>query len=135
MKRNSLNKHIAFVHEKTISNICHHCGRNCESKTALKKHVRLVHELAGTKLYKCGDCEKEFKHEYGMKNHIKIHHEGKRVNCQVCQKTFVGKREMKRHIENVHEKKKPHVCDICNVSFAQRGHLVTHKKGKHKIII
>ena len=40
---------------------------------------------------------------------------------------------MKRHIDNVHEKKKPYGCDICNERFAQSGHLVTHKKGKHKI--
>jgi uncharacterized Zn-finger protein len=42
---------------------------------------------------------------------------------------------MKLHIKTVHEKKKPHVCDICNESFAQTAHLKTHKKGKHKIIM
>jgi hypothetical protein len=133
--KSSLVKHIAFVHEKTISNICFYCGKNYECKNTLKKHVRQVHELAGTKLYKCGDCEKEFKCETGLKNHIKVIHEGIRVKCQVCQKTFSGKKAMKRHIENVHEKKKPHVCDICNESFGQRSHLVTHKKGKNKIIM
>jgi len=133
--KKSLLTHIAFIHEKTIGIVCPHCGRNCMDKTYLKKHIQIVHELAGKHLLKCERCEKSFKYEGGLKSHIKITHEGTRVKCQVCQKRFVSKTAMKRHIENVHEKKKPHACDICNESFAQRGHLVTHKKGKHKIIM
>jgi KRAB domain-containing zinc finger protein len=101
----------------------------------LKKHIRTVHELAGKHLFKCEHCEKSFKMEFTLKNHIKVVHEGIRVMCPVCQKPFVDKSCMKRHIENVHEKKKPHACDICNDSFAQKGQLVTHKKGKHKIVV
>ena len=131
--KNALVSHIAFVHDKTISNVCQYCGKNCMSKADLKNHIRIVHELAGKHLFKCEHCEKSFKLETGLKSHIKIIHEGTRVKCQVCQKLFVSKTARKRHIDNVHEKKKPYVCDICNESFAQSGHLVTHKKGKHKI--
>ena len=70
-----------------------------------------------------------------MKNHIKIHHEGKTVNCPNCQNPYQNKVALKRHIEAVHEKKRPHTCDICNASFAQKPHLKTHKKGKHNIIM
>jgi len=135
VKKQTLLTHIAFVHEKTISNICSHCGLNCISMVHLKRHIRTVHELAGKHLFKCEDCEKSFKMEFTLKSHIKTIHEGTRVKCPVCQKPFVDKSRMKRHIENVHEKKKPHACDICNESFAQKGQLVTHKKGKHKIAV
>ena len=133
--KNALVSHIAFVHDKTISNVCSHCGKNCMSKGDLKNHVRIVHELAGKHLFKCEHCEKSFKLEHTLKSHIEIIHEGTRVNCPVCQKPFVSKTVMKLHIKTVHEKKKPHVCDICNESFAQTAHLKTHKKGKHKIIM
>ena len=133
LTKTALSSHIAFVHEKTIGNICPHCGRNCMKQADLKNHIRRVHELEGKYIFKCEHCEKSFKLESTLKSHIKIIHEGTRVKCPVCQKPFVTKKSMKRHIENVHEKKKPYMCDICNERFAQSGHLVTHKKGKHKI--
>jgi KRAB domain-containing zinc finger protein len=131
--KQNLLSHIAFVHEKTSSNVCPHCGKNCMRQSDLTNHIRKVHELAGIHPYKCKDCEKSFKEETRLKSHIKIIHDGTRVKCPVCQKPFVDKSVMKRHIDNVHEKKKPYGCDICNERFAQSGHLVTHKKGKHKI--
>ena len=91
-----------------------------------------MHDCAGLNLHKCSDCEKSFKGESALKIHIKTVHEGHRVPCPICQKPLSSKTDVKRH---VHEKKKPHSCDICNESFAQRAHLVTHKKGKHKNII
>ena len=100
----------------------------------MNKHTRIVHELAGKSLNKCGDYEKAFKEEQDWKGHIRIVYEEKRINCPECDKPFVSKSTLKKHIDTVHEKKKPHVCDICHESFAQSYHLVTHKKGKHKIL-
>ena len=73
-------------------------------------------------LNKCGGCEKAFKEEQGLKDHIRIVHEGKRINCPECDKPFVSKSTLKKHIDAVHEKEKPHVCDICHESFAQIVH-------------
>ena len=132
----ALSSHIAFVHEKTIGIVCPHCGRNCMRQADLKKHIRIVHELAGTKSYKCGDCEKYFKTEGEKKKHFETVHEGKFiVNCPICQKSFKTNGVLKKHIDAVHEKKRPHGCDICNETFAQSAHLKTHKKGKHNIIM
>ena len=74
--------------------------------------------LPGKNMNKFGDCEKAFKEEQGLKDHIRIVHEGKRVKCPECDKPFVSKSTLKKHIDAVHEKKKPH---------AQSYHMGTHK--------
>ena len=126
-------KHVAFVHEKTIGNLCPHCGKNCMNPGEVQKHIAKVHVVG--RPHKCEDCEKDYKTVFALKSHIKISHEGKRVECPVCQKPFTSNRTVKIHIEAVHEKKKPHVCDICNERFTQKGNLVIHKKGKHKLTL
>ena len=61
------------------------------SNNTLNKHIQIVHELAGNNQNKCEDCEKAFKEEQDLKDHIRIVHEGKRVNCPECDKLFVSK--------------------------------------------
>ena len=91
----------------------------------LKKHIRTVHELAGKHLFKCEHCEKSFKMEFTLKNHIKVIHEGIRVKCPVCQKPFVDKTVVKRHIENFHETKKLKFLMIA-LFFGLNGMIFTH---------
>ena len=88
--KDALVQHIAFVHDKTISNLCPHCGSNHISVSNLKKHIRVVHEFPDRKPHKCVECGKDFKSEQAFKSHIKIIHEGSRVKCPVCQKVFVS---------------------------------------------
>jgi DNA-directed RNA polymerase subunit RPC12/RpoP len=71
MTKTALLSHIAFVHKKTIGNVCPHCGRNCMTNAELKNHIRNVHELSEKRPYQCGDCEKDFKSESALKRHIK----------------------------------------------------------------
>ena len=61
------------------------------SNNTLNKHIQIVHELAGNNLNKCEDCEKASKEEQDLKDHIRIVHEGKWVNCPECDKLFVSK--------------------------------------------
>ena len=46
---------------------------------------------SGKNLNKCEDCENAFKEEQGLKNHSRIAHGRKRVNCPECDKLFVSK--------------------------------------------
>ena len=70
--------------------------------------------LPGKNMKKFRDCEKAFKEEQCLNNHIRIVHEVKWVNCPECDKPFVSKSSLKKHIDAVHEKKKPHLCGICH---------------------
>ena len=48
------------------------------------------------KMNKCGDCEKAFKEEQGLKDHVRIVHEEKRVNYPECDKPLVSKSTLKK---------------------------------------
>ena len=87
--------------------------------------------------YDCELCNKTYKAAQSLKAHVEIAHEGKpkpSIRCPVCDKSFESSTGVKRHVSAVHEKKRPFQCEICLERFAQKGHLVTHKKGKHKIL-
>ena len=124
--------------------------KNCSSKITLNKHIRIVHELAGKNLNKCGDCEKAFKEEQGLKDHIRIVHEGKRdFRCDLCEKHFGRKETMKTHLALVHGKvemndaenpttravvEKKYSCEFCEKSYTQPHNLKSHMESCHRLI-
>ena len=63
---------------------CRTCGRVCKSKGGLVNHRRRMHEEStAKKLFKCDDCEREFKRESDRRNHAKV--------CGGATATEVGK--------------------------------------------
>lgn len=128
-----LKEHVEYAHEKKMKYICPQCGKSCMHKSHLRIHIRKVHENEGKLPYKCPHCDKACKTDQAIKFHIQAVHEGVRFKCSICDKGLTSTTALKRHIDNVHEKKRPFACDICNESFAQKQHMITHKKGKHKI--
>ena len=63
---------------------CRVCGFVCKSKGGLVNHRRRMHEESTTKkMFKCGDCERDFKKESDLLNHAKV--------CGVAVAAEVGK--------------------------------------------
>ena len=56
---------------------CESCGKSFKAASALKLHIRTVHE--GHKDYTCISCGKCFPRLYHLKRHVKRVHEGKNV--------------------------------------------------------
>jgi len=49
-------------------------------------------------------------------------------SCECCFKVFGTKSEIDKHVF-VHTKDKPYFCRICNTSYPQKCHLLTHKES------
>ena len=68
-----------------------------------------------------------------LKEHMKSVHEGKKAfQCNICDASFARKGHLNTHVASVHEGKKPFQCNICDASFAKKQHLNTHVASIHE---
>ena len=71
-----MKNHVAFEHEKRISNVCSFCGKNFMNKTVLRNHIAQVHEGKKKMRYNCPKCEFSHTQKRGLNQHIEAVHEG-----------------------------------------------------------
>jgi uncharacterized Zn-finger protein len=72
-----------------------------------------------------------------MNGHIESVHEGKKpFKCNICDVTFFQKGDLTKHGKTVHEGKKPHKCNGCDKAFSQKGSLNPFmKKRSHSNVM
>ena len=64
--------------------------------------------------YKCEICDKEFKKNHTLKQHLNtVHNFVKELqhHCNICQKVFKLQNQLKLHVKIAHENKKHHLCE------------------------
>ena len=96
----------------------------------IKTKTKKVTNAANGKAHKCSHCGKSFPSAYYLKFHENsVHLKSNTVECQKCKKTFPGgPYYLKQHIKRMHAQNRPHVCDICSMSFSVKYDLVAHSK-------
>ncbi len=68
-------------------------------------------------VYKCEDCDKEYKYKSGLQLHNKIKHSTiESLQCVKCDKQFLNKYSLKGHLLYVHPSTL-HSCTFCGSSF------------------
>ena len=95
---------------------------------SLYNHLKAKHALFGAKNFLCSHCGKQFSRK-SWKNECEAKHVGDaRLKCSYdgCSMQFTKVQSVKKHISAVHKKLKPHICEQCGRSFAERQHLKTH---------
>ncbi|XP_063224762.1 zinc finger protein interacting with ribonucleoprotein K-like [Bacillus rossius redtenbacheri] len=132
-----LKKHTARHHDPTPKEPgenfeCLHCSRKYATKASLRNHIMIVHlkEMP----YECEECGLKFTLRYRLNRHVACHKQRK-FWCD-CNQSFVTKDGLNRH-KMTHVNFRPYVCDMCGLTFTQKGsvlrHIVTSMRGRTRV--
>lgn len=101
-----------------------------ENQDSLKKHYK-----AGTRQWRCFECNKEFTKKNDLQRHLRIHSGFRPYMCSICDLKFTQKSTLNRHISAIHildEKDKYNFeCYICEKKFNRKDHLESHIVNCH----
>lgn len=121
---------------------CPFCGKIFKNQQkALKNHIWTKHDPEYKFSFQCSVCDKVMTYENSYIKHVETHdleepdYRKRRCVCEVCGKEVL-KKNIRPHMK-VHLGVKPHKCEFCGKSFANRKilrhHIRTHTKEKpHK---
>ncbi len=96
------------------------------SHNQLRDHTKSQH---GTYPFRCHYCEKRFKHQHSLINHMQNHRSEKFHLCDICGKKFHTKDLCSSHRRTHGDRKLS--CNICGATFKQRNVLYQHKSLRH----
>lgn len=101
ISRNSLNRHkLSFHHDGSTAYVCRECGKMAASANALLLHKKNVHEAE--RKFKCPLCEKAFKKNKVLQEHIATHTGQDLYQCPHCPQTFKVSANLHHHRKRTH---------------------------------
>ncbi|KAH7710021.1 Zinc fingerC2H2 type family protein [Aphelenchoides avenae] len=107
---------------------CPHCEHRSVTQQAFRIHLA---SHSDEKPYACEECTKRFKYRSDLFYHRR-HHKGEVLRCKEkgCPYSTPQKNLMRAH-KLIHTGERPHKCDRCELSFAERGNLTRHRRMVH----
>ncbi|KAG8035671.1 hypothetical protein G9C98_001099, partial [Cotesia typhae] len=79
------------------------------------------------KIWECGICTKEFRHQYTLMRHLPTHTDERNFKCEACGKAFRQLSTLSQH-KAIHSDARPYVCDFCKKTFNRVSTLISHRK-------
>ena len=150
--RDNYNRNIHEIeqHTKKYNFHCEECGKGFAEKYKLDLHKLEKHKdfettpdatikkyLAKQKPNQeverlvCVHCGSTFASRVSLKNHIKVVHEGFKLQCPHCDYTIGKKAALQFHIKSKHEGIS-YPCPHCNYKATRQDNLNTHVKTVHE---
>jgi len=121
-----LNKHRKNEHYKKSRKLCLICGK----LTSNTDHFETHKDPSERPVYKCQICDKSYHFKQGLNNHMRVHNNDYRYECQYCGKKFRDCSHRKYHIFREHTGETRFSCNICGRNFIQtnsfKQHMLTH---------
>ncbi|XP_055838926.1 zinc finger protein 473 [Episyrphus balteatus] len=102
---------------------CRTCNRPITKFAKLRIHRHFQYSLK----YFCKECPKEFKNSKLLAQHRITHSNVRKHKCQLCEKAFKRNCGLQQHIKAIHLKLKPHECGVCKRHFALKGDMLRCK--------
>jgi len=100
--------------------------KNKKSKDRNKDRKRF-RKISEKKCPKCGMTFLKNRGPGGLRQHVRIIHEGLKENrCQYCGKLFTTLTILKKHVFKFHEYNEDHKCDSCGKCFMNSARLTKH---------
>ena len=118
---------------------CELCSKKFREMEDLNKHIKAVHEKRGQ--YKCNLCSKMFVKKKDIEQQVGFVRPNKTLHEyeQCLRKRFNEERNSAEPPKSAPSKNRKYnrrgmtyVCDQCNMNFASRSALKSHKMNKHK---
>lgn len=79
------------------------------------------------KMWECGICGKEFRHQYTLMRHLPTHTDERNYKCEDCGKAFRQMSTLSQH-RAIHSDARPYVCECCKKTFNRVSTLISHRK-------
>ena len=130
--KSALGRHMKIVHENRKDFMCSACGKEFGSRYDLNQHFEFYHQT-GTPVISCSICDREFTKQEHLKMHHSAVHTDNTFDCQSCGRGFSYKSALDRHVKVVHQNRKDFICSACGKEFGSRYDLTQHFDGTHAV--
>ncbi|XP_072946934.1 zinc finger protein 711-like isoform X2 [Epargyreus clarus] len=124
----------ARLHEPRAQYSCAACNKRFVSRESYQVHLKytLVHAKVDVLKFKCTMCEKGFRTQIELQDHVNYSHMGKTLyKCNICDKPFSSHKSHARHVRYTHKgvtEKKDKICQQCGKAFTNKKSLREHER-------